>query len=756
MVNAYHFASFYEGELNALILLSLLEDNSGDITEAQGVAKEALTLAESHNDVGNVRDIRVGLTLLNNRMGTPANAAKVIQELLADPILAADDPRRALMNVNLALVWYKMGDDSQCIKQAQLAEPGVGFKPHDSIAAALQFSMVVNLGVAYARCGEYEKGIFYLNKSTKLLGKLAKLPTFSVPAAKCAVLLDIVTVRYDHGDHNGAREAYRPCLTVLREDFNARFFSALMHLYQDSDPDFAIVMGKRAINLVQEARRNVSPSADFQKNYATWYEDVYRELAGLLIVNGRFWEAKQVLELLKGQEYLEYTERGDSSGSTGVVRLTPRDAVPLVKLQREEFSLAGREKLTKQEQQRKEYLDAQLAVAKLAATEFFNAKGEVTVLGVTISPPQIRADEQADAVALQKDLGTDTAALYTLVGEHEYAALLITPTQMIPWKYTITKAELRMKIFAFHQALSDPGQDPIPLGKELYNIVVGRLDAELRAAKIRTIVWSLDEALRYIPMAALHDDHGYLVERFRSVVYSKASSRAVVGRQDWKVLGAGVSKASPADGLRALRGVPMELDAIVQTREPDSHGFLPGRILLDTSFTEAAFRAGLHQRYPVVHIASHFVFNPTSDSASFLLLGDKKLSLAELRENKNDDYTFQGVQLLTLSACETAAGSTGDGREIDGLGFLAENNGAHSVLATLWSVYDDSTGELMRSFYKELADNPNMTKAEALQRAQLALLNGVVKPAPRGNGPTLDSFANPYFWASFILIGNAN
>jgi CHAT domain-containing protein len=257
-------------------------------------------------------------------------------------------------------------------------------------------------------------------------------------------------------------------------------------------------------------------------------------------------------------------------------------------------------------------------------------------------------------------------------------------------------------------------------------------------------------------MAALHDDHGYLVERFRSVVYSKASSRAVVGRQDWKVLGAGVSKASPADGLRALRGVPMELDAIVQTREPDSHGFLPGRILLDTSFTEAAFRAGLHQRYPVVHIASHFVFNPTSDSASFLLLGDKKLSLAELRENKNDDYTFQGVQLLTLSACETAAGSTGDGREIDGLGFLAENNGAHSVLATLWSVYDDSTGELMRSFYKELADNPNMTKAEALQRAQLALLNGVVKPAPRGNGPTLDSFANPYFWASFILIGNAN
>ena len=106
-----------------------------------------------------------------------------------------------------------------------------------------------------------------------------------------------------------------------------------------------------------------------------------------------------------------------------------------------------------------------------------------------------------------------------------------------------------------------------------------------------------------------------------------------------------------------------------------------------------------------------------------------------------------------------------DGREIDALGITAQRKGAKAVLATLWPVDDPSVGSLMAIFYKRWITTPGMTKAEALQQAQLALLHGGAvstdtSAASRGVSPeTSDAdvattYANPYFWAPFILIGN--
>ena len=112
---------------------------------------------------------------------------------------------------------------------------------------------------------------------------------------------------------------------------------------------------------------------------------------------------------------------------------------------------------------------------------------------------------------------------------------------------------------------------------------------------------------------------------------------------------------------------------------------------------------------------------------------------------------FGGVDLLTLSACNTAInGGDGSGEEIDGFGELAQQQGAKAVIASLWSVADASTGLLMQKFYQlRMRDSNPMTKAEALQEAQLALLRKEVR-APSGD----KDYAHPYFWAPFILIGN--
>ena len=193
-----------------------------------------------------------------------------------------------------------------------------------------------------------------------------------------------------------------------------------------------------------------------------------------------------------------------------------------------------------------------------------------------------------------------------------------------------------------------------------------------------------------------------------------------------------------------------------------------GRIVLDDAFTEASFRAALRRRYPVVHIASHFQFQPGNETDSFLLLGDgKRLSLAQIQLEQN---LFSGVELLTLSACDTASSSAGsNGKEVESFGMLAQRQGAKAVMATLWPVVDESTRMLMQEFYRLRNAQPGLPKAEALRLAQVALLKGELTP-PASRGSTLAAttrtasarfttnpqapFSHPHFWAPFILIGN--
>jgi CHAT domain-containing protein len=193
-------------------------------------------------------------------------------------------------------------------------------------------------------------------------------------------------------------------------------------------------------------------------------------------------------------------------------------------------------------------------------------------------------------------------------------------------------------------------------------------------------------------------------------------------------------------------------------------------VLLDREFNESATKAALKQRYSLVHIASHFVFKP-SDKESFLLLGgNEHLTLDQVRISSTP--FFDGVELLVLSACDTATGGGSNGKEVESFAVLAQRQGAKAVMATLWPVADRSTQELMRRFYENRVTaggvlRERMTKAEALRQAQLALLRGQIKGQPSESRKAVaDSnlrefkadpnalWSHPYYWAPFVLIGN--
>jgi CHAT domain-containing protein len=369
-----------------------------------------------------------------------------------------------------------------------------------------------------------------------------------------------------------------------------------------------------------------------------------------------------------------------------------------------------------------------------------------------------------------RELPAGTVAIYTLIGEDKFHAILRTADAQKVFEYPIKSSDLNRKVLEFREVVRDPRLDPRPLAQELYKILVGGMAEDLRQAKAQTLMWSLDGALRYVPLAALYDGRQYLIEQYRVSVMTLASNARLKDRPDkvWKVAGFGVTKAY--EGAPALPSVSNELAGIIGTK-PGEAGVLAGEIRLDDQFTRQSMRQTLLKRYPVVHIASHFRFQPGDDINSFLLLGDGgHLSMAELKTSAN---LFGGVQLLTLSACNTGVG---DGTEVEGFGSLAQRQGAKAVIASLWPVADESTSRLMQEFYRFRKSAPEATKLEALRQAQLALLRGTLRAsqgaaaeralihesgeekatvqAPSFTRDPKAPYAHPYFWAPFFLMGN--
>jgi CHAT domain-containing protein len=343
-----------------------------------------------------------------------------------------------------------------------------------------------------------------------------------------------------------------------------------------------------------------------------------------------------------------------------------------------------------------------------------------------------------------RTLGPGVAALYTLVGEEKYRVIVVTPAVRKAAEYPITAKDLRTKVAAFSAALQDPKADPLPLAKELYQIVLGPVVHDLEDAGVQTLMWALDDVLRYIPMAALHDGRQYLVEHYQLEVFTPASPIKLATQPPTvrAALGVGVAKAHP--NFPALPAVPSELCAIIH-EEALCHakGVLPGKILLDEAFTEEHWKTALRQGYPVVHIASHFRLAPGDEDKSALLLGDgTAFSLTQL---KTSQIGFRDVDLLTLSACNTATVGLGvSGAEVEGFGVLAQKRGARTVVASLWEVPDQGSKVLMETFYRFWGAHPGLSKIEALRQAQIRLLHGEQQA----------SYMHPHYWAPFILVGD--
>jgi CHAT domain-containing protein len=261
-------------------------------------------------------------------------------------------------------------------------------------------------------------------------------------------------------------------------------------------------------------------------------------------------------------------------------------------------------------------------------------------------------------------------------------------------------------------------------------MIIRPVDAILAGRGITTLVVVPDGVLRTIPLAALHDGRHFLIERY--AIATVPGLRLVDPRpltpETRRTLAVGISQSR--EGFPPLPNVASEL-AGIQRLEHSTN-------LLDATFLRQRFARELRDvDYTVVHIASHSQFG-SDPSRSFVLAYDGQLSLDDLENSiKLARFRDLGLELLALSACQTAVG---DDRAALGMAGLALKAGARSVLATLWVVNDEASGQLAVAFYRQL-QNETISKAGALQAAQRAMIED----------PLL---GHPAYWAAFLLIGN--
>jgi CHAT domain-containing protein len=582
--------------------------------------------------------------------------------------------------------------------------------------------------------------------------------------------------------HQRALFLYRQKL--LGKPYEAPYYEQLMKDWKASgEATMAIYFGKQAVNSYQDIRASLQNlEKDLQQSFLKSKEQTYRELADLLISQGRLPEAEQVIRMLKEEEFYEYIRRDNKNApKSEKASLTPEEAAldkryreiadNLTAIGSERSALLEKQTRTPEENQRLTKLEADLSVAAQKFQRFLDGLAtEMTKSKDAI----VRYSQVSDAQGLQSDLrelGKGVAALYTIVGEDKYSVILTTADVQKAYQTPIKAADLNRKILAFRAVLQNPKLDPLPLAQELYKILLAPVAKDLRAMKAETLMWSLDGVLRYVPMTALHDGEKYLVERFRHSVFTPVSNARLkdTPSRHWQALGLGVTKSFGAN-IPALPGVAEEMRGIIKAAGSQT-GVLPGTIKLDEQFTQEAMLTSLREQKPVVHIASHFQFKPGNETASALLLGDGQfLSLATIKSLANP---FSGVELLTLSACDTATGGIGaNGNEIEGFGALAQKKGAKAVIASLWPVADRSTKTLMQEFYRRREARADLPKVEALRQAQIQLMQGelvttveltqreiVHETKATANAPAYKvdpkkPYAHPYYWAPFILIGN--
>ncbi|MBC7925194.1 MAG: CHAT domain-containing protein [Bryobacteraceae bacterium] len=591
---------------------------------------------------------------------------------------------------------------------------------------------------------------------TRALEGISQLTPEGLSAAETLFRLGEVARKRGQQDQ---REAYQRKALAIREklmpgtaEMGESYHALALVMRERNHVPEALDFFKRAVTELEASAERVGGGDTVQAGAWAGFGTVYRDYADLLLAQGQKQEAFSVIEQSRARALLQALAERD---------VVPED-VPKELLNRRSQNAKALEKLDSQLASIAPGKNKTLFDRLVAARREARAEREYIAQQIRETSPRyadLRYPVPLDFEGTVKALDSGTAVLSWVVGPERTLLYVIHPgtekISVIPVEVSGRDLQDRVKRFRTLMERGVPVNDPslVSQAKKLYSLLFS--PAEKLIASSSRLLLLPDGPLYMLPFAALiRPDGKFLVEwkpvhsSISATLYaqSKAARRpqqsyklSVAAFGDPRYQSGNSAEALPANrtsitaSLRPLLFSRSEVDAIVR--------LYPGQVDLyveDRATKERLKSIGRDTR--IIHISAHALFDQKDPLNSSLALssrgsGDNGLLHAwELYDRARWD-----ADLVVMSACQTALGQDFGGEGLVGLVRAIQYAGARSVLATLWSVDDRRTAELMESFYRAL--RKGKSKDEALRAAQLELLGS------RGG-------ASPFYWAAFTLQGD--
>ncbi|WP_044501132.1 tetratricopeptide repeat protein [Nostoc sp. PCC 7107] len=729
----------------------------GEYAKALEFHNQALTIARKTNDKIEETESLNKIGLVYRHLGEYSKALEFYQQALS---IAKKISNRFLegdtLN-NIGVVYDYLGQYSQALnfyQQALTIFQQIRYRDLEGIT-------LNNIGSIYQSLGKYSDALAVYQQALNLTQKSGSR------ANEASIISNIGLIYRIQNEYAKALDYYQQALAIQQEigDNPGKIItlSNIAALFEKQQKlELAITFYKQSVNVTEDIRRSLRVlPGKLQKSYIENVSRKYRRLADLLLSQNRPLEAQQVLDLLKLQEADEYLNKvGENQNQSFNLDLLSQEQKIVLQLE----TMQGKEiELGKQLVALRKACQSQCAIAqqkRIVELEqlqqqfrrefntFINGtdiKSLVRQLNETAKEQNLRLSHLSK---LRANLPKDAVLIYPLVLDDRLELILVSQyAPPVRRTSAVAKQELNQKIAEFRQDLVRSTGNPKKVANQLYEWLIKPLESDLNQAQAKTIIYAPDARLRYIPLTALYDGKQWLVQRFAIYNITAASLDDLKTKRqtNLRTLAGAFSQGSYTFQVGAqtfsfdgLMYAGKEVDNIAQIIPKTTK-------LIDKEFSPTAIISQVNN-HNIVHLATHAAFLAGKPEESFILFGNgERLTLRDI-----ENWNLPNVDLIVLSACETGVGNKlGNGEEVLGFGYLMQLAGAKTTIASLWVVDDGGTQVLMTEFYAAL-QNPNISKSEAIRQAQLALITGNFQRLQKENL----SLNHPYYWASFILIGN--
>lgn len=495
----------------------------------------------------------------------------------------------------------------------------------------------------------------------------------------------------------------------------------------------AIEYLQQAVNTLQNIRNRLSGGEEAEKLFLTKNkQQVYCDLVELLIRVNRHEKAIEYIEQAKQRDLAALYQKGEN------LQFTQKELTDYTELKKYAAKLQLLERQLLHSSEKKERLNLQQQLDKLAAEQEAFAK---VVLQNSPKVAEILGLKPVSFSSIQASIPKETIVLETFSLLDKLALAVFDSTNLKIKVLPISDMQLERNIqlllasLSHKRAMSFAERDK--LSQDLYDTLILPFENEILTAKHLTVV--VNDKLQYLPFQVLRSKNKYLIE-LTSISYLATASSLIYYTE----------LPSKKDMGQILGyGNPFPNDDELRLPEAETETKTLSKIFGDRAIVRTGQEATKSQllkeirQASYIHLATHAHLEPRDPKRSFIMLAgtndqDKKLYYNELSAL---ELNLGGVELITLSACETALGR--DGIELFGISEQFRRAGVKAVIASLWKVNDKSTKELIIKFYENLSQGETIN--QALRQAQLNLIRS-----------EQSLYSDPFYWAPFILIGKFN